>query len=108
MAAKKHTVVPEPLKQSITHEVEQLLQNKFKPGLSLQAEAAQKHGFNYVVDLYTTWRGRSFYLCAKYRNPRAQQASQEYFEVRTTRLEYIGGRRFSLAYINTVDSFMQR
>ena len=98
MATKKHTAPPELLKQTITQRVEQLLQEKFKPGLSLQAEAAQKHRFNYVVELYTMWRGRYFYLCAKYRNPR-EKATEEYFEVRTTRLEYVGGRRFSLAYM---------
>ncbi len=62
------------------------------------AEAAKEHGFNYVVDIYTTWRGRYFYFCAKYRDPR-EKATQEYFEVRTTRLEYTGSRRFSLAYM---------
>jgi len=99
MATKKHSALPEHLKQTITQKVEQLLQHKFKPGLPLQAEAAQQHGFNYIVELYTMWRGSSFYLCAKYRNPRAKQASQEYFEVRTTRLQYVGGGRFNLAYM---------
>lgn len=78
MATKKHTTVPLLLKQSISQKAEQLLQNKFKPELPLQAEVAQKHGYNYVTDLYTTWRGRYFYICAKYRDPRSN-APQEYF-----------------------------
>ncbi len=98
MATRKNTTVPEPLKHALTEKAEQLLQDKFRPGLSIQAEAAKEHGFNYAVEVYTTWRSKYFYFCAKYRNPR-ENATQEYFEVRTTRMEYVGGWRFKLAYM---------
>lgn len=98
MAKGRNVGVPELLKKTLTQKAEQLLRNKFKPGLSTQAEAAKKHGFNYVIDVYTTWRGRYFYFCAKYCNPR-EKAEHEHFEVRTTRMEYVGGGQFALAYM---------
>lgn len=97
MAPNKKVAVPEPLKQTLTQKAEQLIRDKFKPGIGIQAEAAREHGFNYVVDIYTKWRGRYFYFCAKYRNLRA--TAEEFFEVRTTRMEFVGSRRFNLAYM---------
>ncbi|NIR53010.1 hypothetical protein GWO43_30645 [candidate division KSB1 bacterium] len=94
----RNVEVPTPLKLTLTDRAEQLIRDKFKPWLPMKAEAAKEHGFNYVVDVYTTWRGRYFYFCAKYRNPR-ENAEEENFEVRTTRLEYVGGQRFNLAYM---------
>lgn len=98
MTTRRKTTVPELLKHTLSLKAEQLLETQFKPGLSIQAEAAKEYGFNYVVDVYTRWRGRYFYFCAKYRNPRAG-ATEEYFEVKRTRMEYAGGRRFNLAYM---------
>ena len=98
MATRKNTPLPTSLKHILTEKAEQLLQDKFRPMLLIQAEAAKEHGFNYVVGVYTTWRGKYFYFCAKYRNPR-KQAMQEYFEVNTTRMEYVGFQRFNLAYM---------
>ena len=98
MASRKKPAVPELLKQTLTQKAEQRIEEKFRPGLSNQAEAAQKHGFNYVVEIYTTWRGRYFYFCARYCSPR-QEEEDVFFEVRTTRMEYIGDRRFNLAYM---------
>jgi hypothetical protein len=98
MAKGRSATVPELLKRTLTQKAEQLIRDKFKPGLPTQAEAAKKHGFNYVADVYTTWRGRYFYFCTKYCNPR-ENAEQEHFEVRTTRLEHVDGPRFNLAYM---------
>ncbi|MEA2039675.1 MAG: hypothetical protein U9N82_07550 [Thermodesulfobacteriota bacterium] len=98
MAPSSKSVIPEQLKQTVTQQANQLIETKFALAMAINAESAEKHGFNYVVDIYTTWRGRHFYFCAKYRNPRPD-AKEEYFEVRTTRMEYLGGDRFSLAYM---------
>ncbi len=106
MATRRKTTVPEPLKQTLTLKAEQLLREQFRPGLPIQAEAAKEHGFNYVVDVYTLWRGRYFYFCAKYRDPR-ENATQEYFEARTTRLEYVGAQRFNLAYMRHTGKWME-
>ncbi len=106
MTSTKKLPVPEILKHTLTQHTEQLLNDKFKPSLPIQAEAAKKHGFNYIVDIYTTWSGRYFYLIAKYRNPR-ENATTEYFEVRTTRMEYIGSQRFNLAYMRHTNQWVE-
>lgn len=98
MVPSSKSVISEHLKQTVTQQANQLIETKFALAMAINAESAEKHGFNYVVDIYTTWRGRHFYFCAKYRNPRPD-AKEEYFEVRTTRMEYLGGDRFSLAYM---------
>ena len=98
MATSRKTTVPDLIKQTLTLKAEKILREQFKPGILIQAQAAKKYGFNYVVEVYTKWRGRYFYFCAKYRDPR-ENATQEYFEVQTTRLEYVGARRFNLAYM---------
>jgi hypothetical protein len=98
MTKGRNAGVPELLKKELTQKAEQLILEKFKPGLLTQAEAAKKHGFNYVIDVYATWRGRSFYFCAKYCTA-PENAEQEQFEVRTTRMEHDSGRRFNLSYM---------
>lgn len=102
----KQAAVPEFLKRTLTQRAEQLVNDKFKPGLAIQAEPAKKHGFNYVVDVYTKWRGRYFYFIAKYHNPR-EKATAEYFEVPATRMEYVGGQRFNLAYMRHTDKWFE-
>ena len=106
MIATRKEIVPELLKHALTQRAKQLINNKFKPGLPIQAEADKKHGFNYVVDIYTMWRGRYFYFITKYCNPR-ENATTEYFEVRSTRMEYIGGQRFNLAYMRHTGQWME-
>ncbi len=87
--------VPNLLRDEVAHRGEELLARKFRPLLG-QESRAREQGFNYAVALFTEWRGRSFYLCAKYRPPRGRPKDE--FVVRTTRLEYAGGGRFNLAY----------
>ena len=106
MASTRQEAVPELLKHTLTQRSEQLINNKFKPGLSIQAEAAKKHGFNYVVDVYTKWRVRYFYFIAKYRNPR-QNTTEEYFEISATRMEYVDSQRFNLAYMRHTDKWFE-
>lgn len=89
--------IPRALEQTLTQQAERLIEDRFRPGLKERAEAAERHGFNYVVDLHTASRGKYFYFCARYRNPRSK-SEDEHFEVRSPRLRYIGGERFSLAY----------
>ncbi len=98
MPSGRSGAVPELLKHTLTQRTEQLIEKKFRPGIPIQAEPAKKHGYNYVVDIYTKWWSRYFYIIAKYRNPR-ETATEEYFEVRTTRLEYISNQQFALAYM---------
>jgi len=98
LAKGRKEEVSELLKKELTQKAERLIWKKFKPGLPAQAEAAEKYGFNYVTDVYTVWRGRSFYFCAQYCDPR-EDAKEKQFDVRTTRMEHEGGRQFNLSYM---------
>ncbi len=97
MTARKNMAVPVLFKRALTEKAEQLCQDKFRPALLFQAEAAKSHNFNYPVEVNTTWRGKYFYFCTKYRRPE-HNGVQEFFEVRTPRIEYVGNSLLSLAY----------
>lgn len=73
-----------------------LLSRRFRVCPEEEARS-RRLGFNYVVAVFGEWRGRSYYLCAKYRTPRGNPPDE--FVVRTTRLSYVGSGRFDLAYL---------
>ncbi|MFK7844327.1 MAG: hypothetical protein AB8G77_03425 [Rhodothermales bacterium] len=106
MASIRNESVPALLKDRLSQRANQMINDKFKEGLELQARALNGHGFNYIVDVYTKWRGRYFYFIAKYRDPR-ENAKEEFFEVRRTRLEYTGNQEFSLAYMRHTDKWFE-
>lgn len=54
--------------------------------------------FNYLVDIFTKWRGHRFYFYAKYHCPGSGAISPS-FETGFARMEYIGYDTFSLAYM---------
>ena len=87
--------VPELIKRDVTARAAELISRKFRIDPENQAEA-RRLGFNYVIDVFGEWRGRSYYLCAKYRTARGD--SEEEWVVRTTRLTYTAFGRFDLAY----------
>jgi hypothetical protein len=87
--------VPVLVQQQVTARATELLARKFKIHPEYQA-AARRHGFNYVVAVFGEWRGRSYYLCARYRTSRG--TPEDEFVVRATRLAYTDLGRFDLAY----------
>lgn len=94
----KKPSVPELTRVALTSKAQELIESKFRHNIELNAPAARKYGFNYVVDIYTSWRGRYFYIVAKYCSPRTD-AADEFFEVRNPRMEYVRNNRFNLAYM---------
>jgi hypothetical protein len=62
--------------------------------------------FNYIVNLYTKWRGAYFYFCATYACPDPRALSPS-FEAHFTRLEYVGNNRFNLAYMRHTGKFWE-
>jgi len=88
-----------PVPLHIRHEVErcaqELIYSTLKPRYiqppPLKAE------FNYLVDLYTKWKGPFFYFCSKYCSP-GPRALSPFFELGFARLQYAGKDRFNLAY----------
>jgi hypothetical protein len=87
--------VPALVKRKITAWGDDLIAREFRIDRENEANA-QQFGFNYAVAVYGEWRGRSYYLCAKYR--RARGGPEDEFVVRQTRMTYTGPDRFDLSY----------
>jgi hypothetical protein len=90
--------IPEALKAVLTEKANVLIETKLKPWKLDLDKAFKEKGFNYVVDVYTTWWRSYFYFCSRYRCP-GPNAINEYFEARFTRMKYVGDRLFNLAYM---------
>ena len=86
--------VPGQLRQQIDDWAEEWLKRKFARGLELRA--ADPGPFNYPVEVFSEWRGKAFYICAKYR-ARSRRPDDD-FVVRSARMTLTGFGRFDLAY----------
>ena len=67
---KSATQIPEAVRREVTRRGEELVARKFVPLLESKT-SIRKRDFNYAVAVFTEWRGRSFYLCTRYRTPEA-------------------------------------
>lgn len=86
--------VPDQLRQQIDRWAEAWIKRKFSRGLELRA--ADPGPFNYPVEVFFQWRGKAFYICAKYR-ARSRRPDDD-FVVRSARMTLTGFGRFDLAY----------
>jgi hypothetical protein len=82
------------LRRQIDRWADEWLRRNFARGLALRA--ADPGPFNYPVEVFSEWRGKSFYICARYR-ARSRRPEDD-FIVRTARMTLIGFGRFDLAY----------
>ena len=97
------TKVPIDVKSEVNQRAQALVE-EWKP---LFIEKPPKgYQFNYIVNLYTKWRGRYFYFCATYACPGPRALSPS-FEAYFTRLEYVGNNRFNLAYMRHTDKWWE-
>lgn len=62
--------------------------------------------FNYVADIWTKWRGNSFYFCARYNCP-GPNALSPFFDTTCAKMEYIGRNRFNLSYMRYTGRWQQ-
>lgn len=53
--------------------------------------------FNYLVDIYTQWKGKYFYFVQKYKSEAPNRTMDE-FEDKFVRLEYTGKDSFRFSY----------
>ncbi|MCH7535585.1 MAG: hypothetical protein IH948_07555 [Bacteroidetes bacterium] len=53
--------------------------------------------FNYLVDVYTKWRGNYLYFCEKFKSESPDRIADE-FESKFVRLECIGKDKFNFSY----------
>jgi hypothetical protein len=95
--------VPDDLKAELTEKAEQLL-NEWRPKYIKPPPLGYQ--FNYIVELYGKWFRSSFYFCAKYTRL-GPAALSPFFEVRFTRLEYVGHRRFNVAFMRHTGQWVE-
>ncbi len=96
--------VPDAVKQEVAARCDALVESVLKPEhIKPPPENPQ---FNYIVDLYNKWYRSFFYFCAKYASP-GPYAIAPFFELKYTRLEYVGGDRFNLAYMRHTNQWQE-
>jgi hypothetical protein len=94
------TPVPTLLRHQIDRWADKWLKAKFSRLLELRAQ--NPGSFNYPIALFSEWRGKSFYLNARYRRARSRRPEND-FVVRQTRMKLTGFGRFDLAYFRHTD-----
>lgn len=96
--------VPETLKRKVETEANALIETVLKPQhIQPPPENPQ---FNYIVDIYSKWRGSYFYFCSKYACP-SPNCYKPFFDHNFARLEYIGGDRFHLSAMRHTGQWME-
>ncbi len=86
--------VPDGLRQELSAKAAALIETHLRPKYIQPPTNPQ---FNYVIDIFTKWRGRNFYFMSKYACPGPNRISP-HFEIGFARLTFVGGDRFDLAY----------
>ena len=89
-------VVPDDLKAEVLQKADELVQDFLKP--KFVKPPPKNWRWNYIIDIFTKWHRSFFYLVATYRS-RGPNANRPTFDSGFARLEYVGQRRFNLAYM---------
>jgi len=92
---QKPSRVPEALKLEVATKANRIVEDHIKP--EHVKPPPKDPRFNYIVDIFTRWRGRFFYFMAKYASPGPNRIAP-FFEDGFARLEFVGNDRFDLAY----------
>ena len=90
------------LKAAVTAEASELIEKVLKP--KHVQPPPKKPRFNYVIDVWSKWHGSYFYFGATYACPGSNAMSPK-FETKFVRLEYLGGKRFALAYLRHTEKW---
>lgn len=85
--------VPDDVRARVDAWADRWLTSKFTRLLELRA--ADPGPFNYPIEVFSEWRGRSFYVCARYRTP--SRKPEDDFIHRSARLTMTGLGRFDLS-----------
>jgi hypothetical protein len=86
--------VPVDIKAQLDRWAHEWLAKKF--GRLLELRAADPGPFNYPIAVFSEWRGKAFYLCARYRT--RTHKPEDDFVARSARLTMTGFGRFDLAF----------
>ena len=95
--------VPDDVKAAVSAQAEHLLA-EWRPKYITPPPPGYQ--FNYIVELYGKWFRSYFYLCAQYACP-GPTALSPFFETRFARLEYVGERRFNLAFMRHTGQWVE-
>ena len=91
--------VPTVLRQQVDKWAEAWLAATFSQLLDMRTR--DPGPFNYPIEVLSEWRGKAFYLCARFR-ARSRRPEDD-FIVRHTRMTLTGFGRFDLAYFRHMD-----
>jgi len=88
--------VPDSIKAEVSAKAGELINERLKPN---HVKPPPKNPrFNYLVDIFTKWYQSYFYFCATHACPHPDAISPN-FETRFARMQYLGNRKFNLAYM---------
>jgi hypothetical protein len=105
-AAKKPSKpqVSDGVKAELTTKAQGLIEEYLKP--QHIKPPPKTDDFNYLIDLFTKWRGRYFYFCTKYASP-GPYALSPTFDEQFARMEYAGKGLFNLSYKRHTGKWME-
>lgn len=96
--------VPADLKAEVSDKADELVQQFLTPNFI--KKPAKNPRWNYIIDIHTKWHRSFFYFIATFRSPHPEAISPT-FEAPFTRLEYVGDRRFNMAYMRHTDEWWE-
>jgi hypothetical protein len=96
--------VPDSIKAEVETGAKELVETYLKPTFIKPPPKDAK--WNYIIDIFTKWHRGFFYFCSTYACP-GPNAISPTFESRFARMEYVGGRKFKLAYMRHTDKWWE-
>jgi len=96
--------IPDDLKLEVQHKADQFIESYLRPTFILPPPTDTR--WNYIAEIFTKWHQRYFYFCAKYRCP-APNCISEFFEMKFTRLEFVGNNNFNVAYMRHTEQWFE-
>ena len=96
--------VPDDLKAEVKMKAEGLVEEFLKP--QFVKPPPKNWRWNYIIDIFIKWHRSFFYFIATYRS-RGRTAIKPTFESAFARLEYVGNRRFNLAYMGHTSNWWE-
>ena len=92
----KKPAIPDSLKAQADAKVKELVENVLKPRFI--QPPPKKPRFNYIIDVAAKWHGSSLFFISTYACPGPTAISPS-FEAKFARMEFVGGREFSLSFM---------
>ena len=101
-ATKPATPVPSTVKESLTAAANEIVETVLKP--EYLKPPPRGYRFNYIVDIYTKWRGHCLLFRSKYACP-GPNAMSPFFEVSFSRIACMANGTFDVAYMRHPDKW---